>query len=173
MAVTYKLIETISVTSGSGSAGITFSSIPQTYTDLALFTSFRLASSGIEAVDFTFNSNTGANYNWQYAQGTGGSIGSGSAANQTSFTEAMLTDGNTSTTSVFSNSMMYIANYSSTTFNKSLYIDDVEEENAATAYMRLTSGLWAQTTAISSIQITASSNFAQYSTASLYGIKNS
>lgn len=173
MPVTYKLIETVTVGAG-GSAGITFSSIPQTYTDLVLFTSFRLSASGIEAVDFTLNSSTGANYNWRYVQGAGSSgINAGSGTSQTGFTEAMLTDGNTSTTSVFSNSMMYVANYSSTSTSKSLYIDDVEEENSATAYMRFTAGLWAQTAAISSIQITASSNFAQHSSASLYGIKNS
>lgn len=172
MAVTHKLIETVTVGAG-GAASIAFSSIPQTYTDILLFTSFRLSSSGIEAVNFTFNSSTGANYNWSYVQGTGSSINVGAASNQTGFTEAMLTDGNTSTTNTFSNSMMYVANYSSTTLNKALYIDDVEEENSSTAYMRLTAGLWAQTTAISSIQITAGSNFAQYSSASLYGIKNS
>lgn len=173
MAATYKLIETVTVGSG-GSAGVTFSSIPQAYTDIVLLTSFRLTSAGIEAVNFTFNSSTGANYNWRYAQGAGGAgITAGSGVNQTGFTEAMLTDGNTSTSNAFSNSMLYIANYSSTSVNKSFYIDDVEEENSTTAYMRLTAGSWAQTAAISSIQITASSNFAQYSSASLYGISNS
>lgn len=173
MAATYNLIETVSVTAVGGATSIAFSSIPQTYTDLLLVTSTRLTAAGIEALDFTFNSNTGANYGWTYIQGTGSGLATSNASSQTGFTEAMLTDGNTSTSNAFSNSMMYVCNYSSTSVQKSVIIDTVEEENSTTAYMRLTVGSWTQTTAISSIQITGSSNFAQYSSASLYGIKNS
>jgi hypothetical protein len=171
MANTYEAIATVTVGSG-GAATIEFTSIPATYTDLLMFTTLRLSSSGIEAVDMKFNNNTSAVYNWRYIQGTGTGINNGLGTSQTTFTEAMVTNGNTSTSNTFSNSMVYIPNYAGSN-NKSFSVDTVEEENATAAFMRLEAGLWAQTTAISSIQITGSSDFAQHCTATLYGIKNS
>jgi hypothetical protein len=170
MPNTFVKIASVTVGSG-GAANIEFTSIPQTYTDLLLVCSTRLSASGIEALDMRFNGNTGSNYSYRYVQGTGSGITSG-AATSTAFDEAMVTNGNTSTANTFSNSSLYIPNYTSSN-NKSFSLDTVEEENATSAFMRLESGLWSQTAAITSINIYGSTSFAQYSTANLYGIKNS
>ena len=53
MAVTYKLIETVTVGSG-GAASIEFSSIPQTYTDLKVVYSLRSTNSSV-ILDIQFN----------------------------------------------------------------------------------------------------------------------
>jgi hypothetical protein len=171
MATTYEAIATVTVGSG-GAANIEFTSIPGTYTDLSLLCTLRLTSGGIEAVDFTFNNDTGANYSWRYIQGSGSAVNSASGSAANAFTEAMVTNGSTSTASTFSNSCLYIPNYAGSN-NKSFSLDTVEEENATAAYMRLEAGLWSNSAAITSIKIYGSANFAQYSTATLYGIKNS
>lgn len=80
------------------------------------------------------------------------------------------------TANTFGNFEVYIPNYTSAN-NKSLSADSVTEDNASSVYgMSLVAGLWANTDAITSIlvqDIAGGSNLAQYSTARLYGIKNS
>ena len=132
---TTTLLQKVTV-GAAGASSITFSNIPQTYTDLVILCSTRLASSGIEALDMRFNGNTGSNYNWRYIQGNGSGFDNGSGTNATAFTEAMVTNGNTSTANTFSSSTLYIPNYTSSN-NKSFSLDTVEEENATAAYMRL------------------------------------
>jgi hypothetical protein len=68
--------------------------------------------------------------------------------------------------------MIYIPNYAGSS-NKSVSIDSVTENNATGAYSGLTAALFASTAAITSFGISTGSNFVQYSTATLYGIKNS
>jgi hypothetical protein len=78
-----------------------------------------------------------------------------------------------STASTFGSTEIYITNYAGSS-NKCLSSDSVNENNATTAYSVLTAWLWSNTSAITSLSITsdgAGNNFAQYSTATLYGIK--
>jgi hypothetical protein len=168
MPDTYTLLEKV-VVGATSVASINFANIPQSYTDLQLVCSTRLTASGIEAIDMTFNNNTGANYSWRYIQGSGTGTNPAQSANANAFTEAMVTNGNTSTANTFSNSALYIPNYTSSS-SKTFSLDTVEEENAMAAFMRLEAGLWAQNSAITSIQIYGSTNFAQYSTFYLYGV---
>ena len=168
MPANYVLLEKITV-GAAGASTVTFSGIPQTgYTDLVVVCSTRLSASGIEALDMRFNGDTGSNYSYRYMQGTGSGITAG-AATATSFDEAMVTNGNSSTANTFSNSSLYIPNYTSSSY-KSFSLDTVEEENATAAYMRLEAGLWSSTAAITSIEIYGSTSFSQYSTFYLYGV---
>jgi len=75
MANTYTLIE--AKTLGSNTANVTFSSIPQTYTDLLLKTSLRYTGSSADSVKMLFN-NSSSNYNFKYLEGNGSSASSGS-----------------------------------------------------------------------------------------------
>lgn len=163
----YNLIATTTVGSG-GAASIAFSSIPQTYTDLKLVVSARntVAANIILA---SFNGST-ADFTARILSGNGSSA---SSSVPTSRAVAFL-QLNTDTASVFSNSEIYIPNYSGSTF-KSFSSDSVRENNATGATLVLLAGLWSNTAAISSIALTLtdSGNFMQYSSASLYGIKNS
>ena len=85
-------------------------------------------------------------------------------------------DTTTDTPNTFSNGEMYVPNYAGST-QKSASLDSVAENNASTAYMAMQAGLWTGTAAITSIALTpdtsTSPSFSQYSTATLYGIKNS
>jgi hypothetical protein len=170
MPANYVLLaeQTLSVSTAS----VTLSNIPQTgYTDLKIVLSSRNASSGIGTVRMGFNGSTASNYNYRYLQGTGtaaqSSLGSNAASTAN---EVALMNGNTSVANTFSNTEIYIPNYTSSDA-KSWSADSVEEENGVTAYVRMTAGRWALTNAISSITFTPDAgSFAANSTFSIYGI---
>jgi len=169
MAITHTLIQTISVTAAS-QASIEFISIPQTYTDLVLLYSGRSTrAAGGDDLYIRFNGlSTNLSSRALY--------GSGSAA--ASFSDASVAyvgyfTGDTGTASVFSNGSIYIPNYTASVA-KSISGDAVNENNSTAATQSLNAGLWNATAAITQINIYAlNGNWKQYSSASLYGIKNS
>lgn len=169
MATTYTLIASSTVGSG-GSATISFSSIPSTYTDLKLVYSARNTVSGTqEFVKVTFNSNT-SNYSLRSLQGDG----SAASSNNWSFQWIGYAVGSTATASTFSNGEIYIPNYNSSN-NKSFSSDNVAENNTTNAQSIMAANLWANTAAITSIDITMQGgyDFVQYSSFYLYGISSS
>ena len=169
MAITYKLIQTVTVGAG-GAASIQFSSIPQTYTDLVLLYSGRSTrAAGGDDLYIRFN---GLSTNLSSLD----LYGTGSAA--ASFSDASIAyvgyfTGDTATASVFSNGSIYIPNYT-VSIAKTISGDAVSENNATAATQLFGSGLWNNTAAITQINIYAlNGNWKQYSSASLYGIKKS
>ena len=168
MAYTYSKIATVTVGSG-GVSSIDFLAIPQNYTDLILKLSGR-ADINETAVSLQFNGNTStSNYSYRTLKG------SGSAASSSSETSlgfiATRIDPSTYTANTFGNDEFYIPNYSSSN-QKSISVDGLNENNASAADSMLTAGLWNQTSAITSIKLyVVAGNFVQYSTATLYGIK--
>lgn len=168
MANTYQLISSVTVGSG-GAASIDFTSIPATYTDLVVKMSLRGTSAATyAAVKVQFNGST-SNLSCKQLFGDGASANSSSSATQILFD----TDAANNTASTFGNHEMYIPNYAGST-NKSVSIDSVMEQNGTTAYAELVAGLWANTSAINQVTIApTANNFAQHSSAYLYGIKNS
>lgn len=163
MANTYIKIASVAVGSG-GAASIDFASIPSTYTDLCLKISGREATG--TSLLFTMRINTStANQSTKEVRGSGSTASSG-----TNTIATIDQNGSGTTASTFGNAEVYIANYAGSN-NKSYSIDAISENNATSAYMRLSGGLWSQTTAINQLTLYASSgNIAQYSTATLYGI---
>jgi hypothetical protein len=166
MAVTYKLIETVTVGVG-GASSIEFTSIPQTYTDLVVKLSLRTSANNVTA-KLEFNGSS-LNLTQRFIQGSGSAASSG-----TSSAINLLENPSSATANVFSNNEIYVPNYTGSTY-KSVSIDTVTEKNATDAYQRIVAGLWSNVAAITSLTVTctASGNFVQYSSASLYGIKNS
>jgi hypothetical protein len=82
-------------------------------------------------------------------------------------------DASTDTASVFGSTEIYIPNYLSAN-QKSLSVDSLPENNATGTMASLLAGLWNQTSAITQITLTPYlGNWAQYSSATLYGIKSS
>ena len=167
MANTFELIASSTVGSG-GAASIVFSSIPSTYTDLVLKLSIRSEGTSTNAVLLQLNGSS--------ANGSIKAIeGNGSAAS--SWTDTSSYAGNippsTYTASTFSNNEVYIPNYAGST-NKSSSVDSVTENNATAALADLQANLWSNTAAVTSITLNrnGTNNFAQYSTAYLYGVKN-
>jgi hypothetical protein len=168
MATTFTKIASVSVGSG-GAATIDFTSIPSTYTDLVIKYSLRCnGTNGAGA--FYFNSDT---TNTNYASRRLGTDGSSAFSNNYAAPYGAYADKSTYTASTFANGEIYIPNYRSSN-NKSFSVDDVVENNATTADLFLTAGIWNNTAAITAVRIAGVvDSFVQYSTAMLYGIKNS
>lgn len=166
MANTYHLISSVTVGAG-GASSIDFTSIPGTYTDLLLKISLRGNRADLFDQQYlTINSNTGATM--RYLLGDGATPSSGTGGNQIG-----LGDGTTATASTFGNTEVYIPNYAGSN-NKSFGTDSVTENNGTNAYASMMASIWSNTAAITSLSITTNSGtILQYSTAYLYGIKNS
>ena len=159
MPSTYSQIATNTL--GSSTATITFSNIPQTYTNLVIIGSGTAGSS----VSFTlqFNGDTGSNYSVTFLYGDGSSAVSGRASSQTSISGM----GRLST--VESSSIINIRNYSNTTTNKTV----IGRGGAANSLTIASVGLWRSTAAISSVllRLEGGGNMSAGTTLTLYGIR--
>lgn len=170
MATTFTKIAAVSV-GVLGSSTISFTSIPSTYTDLCLVLSARndyaLNSDSYRFGTLQFNS-VGTNQTSRFLTGDGSTTGSGSDTAIYFWTPKVSATSNT-----FGSTSFYVPNYAGSN-NKSVSIDNVTENNATNVFSVLEAGLWSSSAAITSITLTSgsSSNFVQYSTATLYGIKN-
>lgn len=159
-------LQTITV-GASGASSIDFTNIPQTFTDLKVVLSGRVTSQ-VSNTMIRFNGTT-TGYTGRQIYGTGASAASSSLTNDNI---GPLVNDSAFTASVFSNGEFYIPNYTSSNY-KSYSIEGVSENNATTAYQNIQAGLWSDTAAINQITIITSGNsstFAQYTTATLYGI---
>jgi hypothetical protein len=160
------LISTVTVGAG-GQASIDFTSIPGTFTDLLIVLNGRADNANTDG-NVTFN---GLTTNLASRQLYGSGSASGSATNATKVLSYGLADASSYTANVFSNVQIYVPNYASTTTFKSVSIEAIVENNATAAYTTLVAGLWSSNSAITQVTLKADTgNFAQYSTASLYGI---
>ena len=177
MANTMTLIQSVTVPSG-GSASISFGSIVGTYTDLVLKFSGRDNSGSLYVDDLkiVFNSDTNTtHYTQRQIYGNSSTAASSTNTNLGCFAVFGL-NGTVSTASTFSNTEIYISNYAGSN-QKSISVDASVESNDAAANhssLALIAGLWNQTSAITQIDLSSYNgyNFAQYSTAYLYGVKN-
>ena len=170
MAFTFKAIATVTVGSG-GASTIDFTSIPATYTDLLIKISSRDGRSAT-GTNIIINFN-GSNTNLSYRRLTGNGTSAGSNSGTGGVVGYSVSA--TATTDTFSNLEIYIPNYTSANY-KSCSSDAVNENNATSSFMALVATLWSDTSAITSISLfptVAATNFVQYTTATLYGIKNS
>jgi hypothetical protein len=169
MATSWTAIATTTVGSG-GVSSVTFSSIPSTYTDLVIKASAR--SSRTDApesyIAVRLNGATTA-HTVRRTEGSGTSVYSSTESNNWSFMVA----GSARTANSFSNTEIYVPTYNSSKY-KSFNVVSALETNGSEAYMMITSGLWSSTAAVSSISIVdAAANLVQYSSFTLFGIKNS
>jgi hypothetical protein len=171
MAYTYSKIATYTVGSG-GIASINFLNIPQNYTDLVIKYSLRVTAASIapDGLGIQFNSDTGSNYKYMQTYGVGGSFGTN--AGTVAFQFGGQIPGSTATASTFGNGEIYIPNYTSVNY-KSSSADSVTENNASSANQNIVANLWNNTAPITSIRLydLGSTNFVQYSTVHIYGIK--
>jgi hypothetical protein len=167
MPKTYEPIATQTV--GTATPTITFSSIPQTYTDIVVATAIQMSAN--VNVWMRFNSDTGSNYSYTTLQGNGSS---GSSSRSSSDTKIQLDSVAYPyfTSTAFSPNIVHIMNYSNTTTYKTALL----RSNNATVGVSLFAGLWRSTSAISTIAFTnafpGSVNFAVGTTFTLYGVKS-
>jgi len=165
MSVFLQPLQTVTVGSG-GASSVTFSNIPQTYTDLLIKISARATIAAISDSIAIYPNGSSSNLSETYIQGNGSSA--------SSFRDSycvVRTSGSSATSNTFSNSEIYIPNYTSSNY-KSMILESTAENNATTEYFGLGAGLWSNTAAITSLQLyqLSGTNFVQYSEFSLYGI---
>lgn len=165
-----------SQTLGGTTASVTFSSIPSTYNDLKLVVSARGDAAAYPvAINLKLNSDTATNYSYTNLLGNSSAASSTRTSSQT--VDAIPNvDGASATASTFGAWEIYIPNYTSTGSKPFFGIDVVETNDATAAHAEIQANahLYRGASGISSITLTPSSgNFVQYSTFTLYGIKNS
>lgn len=161
--MTMTLIETITV--GASVSSFTFSSVPQSATDLVILLSARTNADG--DVYIRFNSNgTGYVHRDLFLNNT-------SVSSQTygSTSSIKIGECRVSVASTFNNSQIYIGNYSGNAF-KNVSAETVNGEQATGNSLGIWAGTWSNTAAITSITflLPGTNTFSQYTSASLYSI---
>jgi hypothetical protein len=160
------------VTVGSGApTTIDFTSIPNTYTDLILVMSGRLTTSGYDGTPWVVGA---ISLNGTVIASGKLLFGTGSASGSDGNAQAAFISDTDATANTFSSMSMYLPNYQLSN-NKSISVDVVTENNGTASLLGLQAILSTVTSAITSITLTSNGSgaFAQYTTAALYGIKNS
>ena len=170
----YESIATVTVGSG-GSANVTFSSIPSTYTHLQVRGIARSleANTGVDVAYARFNSDTGSNYSWHQIAGNG-STANADPGTSTSFMRAGFIALNNEPANVFGSVVIDILDYKDTNKYKTIRVLSGTEYNNSNGGVCFSSGSWRNTNAITAITLQPSgANFAQYTQFALYGIKGS
>jgi hypothetical protein len=169
MPSTFEPIQTTTLTSTENL--VTFSSIPQTYTDLVLMCSVKNTGSSVYIVSWgglRFNNDTTAS-NYSSTENLGAAVGTSSSrsvGNALASTNAFRSDNN-----YFNTSVVHIPLYATTT----TYKNALGISTGTMNYVFQSIGLWKQTAAISTITFVSEdsslSRFDIGTVFTLYGIK--
>jgi len=151
-------------TLGSAAASVTFSSIPQTYTDLKLICFAQL--SALTWIHLRFNSDSGSNYSVNRIYGNGTTAYADRFNSQTGIDVGYLNSTN------FGYSEINIMNYANSSTFKTISNRWGSEGNSG--YVLAGVGLWRNTASITTISLTPYSGGVNLNTGSsftLYGIR--
>jgi hypothetical protein len=173
MANTYNLIASAIVTS-STTPIITFTSIPQTYTDLKIVSSSRTTGTDANYL-ISLNSSivrTSGGFTMNVL-GTGTSVISQTG---TTYGYGSVTNNSSDTANAFASSEWYIPNYTGSN-NKSVSVESTRANNATSNISAIAALLVSDTNPITSLSFsmfnTITDPMAQNTTVYIYGIKNS
>lgn len=169
MPNTYTFISSVVVGSG-GATSISFTNIPSTYTDLKLVVSLRSTGTNGTCLVYFNDDTTNSNYSAIRSYiNTGGTV-AGASYNAPYFIYSVPSS---FTTNTFGNGKIDILKYTSS--NQKSLSSDMVFENSGASDLFLSVGKWTGTSAINKITIQQAidTGFVQYSTAYLYGTKNS
>jgi hypothetical protein len=167
----YESIQT--VTLSSSQANIEFTSIPATFTHLQIRAIARgTRADTLDGVVAQYNSDTGSNYSKHSLQGSGSTVYADGSASIASMTMNDFLSAANAGANIFSTFVIDILDYANTSKYKTQRAFGGADLNGS-GYVNLHSGNWRNTNAITSIKLLPlyGSNFAQYSSFALYGIK--
>ncbi len=165
----YESIATVTVGSG-GTANITFSSIPQTYTHLQLrgISKETNAGFGMNNCPAYFNGDTtSSNYSSHNINGNGSTAGTSGSANSAGGSWYNAYGSNLG----FAGIIFDILDYTNTNKFKTFRAFTGSDTNGSGGGIYLSSNNWRNTAAITSIRLQTDVSFAQFSSFALYGIK--
>lgn len=167
MAKGYQLIQAQTLSSNVSS--VTFSNIPQNYTDLVLHVSARSArASSEDGLGVQVNGVT-VNYTYKTIVGNGSSVTNLNTAYENWWASEL--PAATATSSVFSNDEVYFPNYTSSSNAKIYSAVGVAENNASLGYISMSANSQPSTSAITSLTLVAANgNLVSGSTFYLYGV---
>lgn len=169
----FESIATITVGSG-GANSITFSDIPGGFQHLQIRGIGRTDWSGQANDQFKFQFNgdtTAANYAVHFLIGNGSAASAEGYTSQGNMNAYSVLTGPTATASIFGAVVVDILDYASTSKNKVMRSLGGQDRNGA-GNVAVASSVWLSTSAITSIKlIKIGTNFVQYSTFALYGVK--
>jgi hypothetical protein len=160
MPSTYEPIATNTLSSTA--TIITFSSIPNTYTDLVLVVA--CLDSGAGRTRLRLNGDSATNYSRINLVGNGSGAASYQASNETQF-DLSVAAGTSSTSPTAQ--IISVNNYSNTTTNKTI----LSRYNLASGATEVMTGLYRSTSAITSVSYFTQGTMQIGTTATLYGIK--
>jgi hypothetical protein len=163
--------ESIATVTGSGQTTLTFSSIPSTYTSLQIRYAIKPATGTGEALRLQLNGDTGSNYSRHALAGNGSTANASGGASGT-FTWGGDNAAGTQTSGYPYVGLIDIQDYASTTKNKTVRTFVGTDANGSGG-VSLTSGVWLNTAAITSVTLffPSGDSLATGSLVSLYGIK--
>lgn len=173
MAATMIPIQSVTLTASA--ASITFSGIPQTYTDLVLRFSLRCDQTASQAVYVRLNGDSSAVYSTTSMYAFPNGFSSAFSNRGTGGADLLLgyANGTGTTSNSFSSFEMYLPNYTAAT-NKPFSSTNALETNttgAYDAYLATDAHLFRGTAAVSSLSISVNTgNLVVGNTAHLYGI---
>lgn len=155
------------ITLGSSAAGVTFSSISQSYRDLRLV--FTGTTTSLANVLFQFNGDGAANY---AKQSMAGRSGSSPAANSSTTSSAHINNLTATSSTMQSFGTVDIFDYSATDKHKSYISRNASQEGDGTySGTEVTGGRWINTAAITTLYVVpGAGSFVTGSTFALYGI---
>jgi hypothetical protein len=158
-----------SVTLSSAQSSVTFSGIPQTYTDLVLVANGRTSADGIY-VNLRLNNDTSNTLSATRLLGNGSSASSSRATAQSLLTLTPNTAWDTTNPGTI---IVQIQNYSNTTTNKTMLVRGNIERPGVGGEVSAIVGMWASTAAVNRVDFsTGSSTFLAGTTFNLYGVAN-
>lgn len=165
--------ESISTVNGGGSS-VSFTSIPSTYSHLQLrvLTTSTRASNEQDYYRVRFNSDTGTNYAAHVLEGYG--TGAGSFATTTTASPyTFIAGGGTAGTNVFGAAVIDILDYANTNKYKTTRAISGIDTNTNASRVWLSSSVWLNSSAISSLTISSvyGGTISSTSSFALYGIK--
>ena len=158
-----------------GVASYSLSSIPSTFNHLQLRFFARTARANQEDnIQLRFNSDSAGNYAAHVLYGDGATAGSFSDGTSITFNTRSVVAAASSTSGVFGSGVIDILDYANTSKNKTVRSLNGYDNNGA-GQVRLSSGLWMNTAAITTITILSanSANLIEGSRFDLYGITSS
>jgi mucin-19 len=154
-----------------GTASVTFSNIPQNYTDLCIKISCRTDRAADEGgLGVQLNSST-TGQTYRVLAGSG-SNGTGSVNTAYEPLWVVRIQGANAGTGIFSSTELYIPNYSGNT-SKTILGDSATEKNDSIAYITVSSVVQPNSSPVTSITLSGiSGTLQQHSVFNLYGVKN-
>lgn len=159
------------ITLNANAANVTFSNIPQTFTDLRIVVSARSNAASTDSVDLYAQMNGATtNYSMRRLFGSGSTASSDTASGAATSLRVGNMPGANPTANSFGSTTITIPNYTGSA-TKPVLSESCNENNGSTALIMLTASLWSDTAAITQILLAPfSGSFIAGSTFYLYGL---